>query len=96
MPDGEVGEAIFKKYFPTEDWELKYFALTGEVKAVSDYSRLSFFEVVNLPYSCYLLLKKDSWINSLKKSEAGSEFLKAIFRLNTTEADLKKLREKIK
>lgn len=56
---------------------------------------MNLIEVMNLPYSYYLLLKKDSWIYTLKRSEEGLEFLATIARLTTTEADLKKVRNKI-
>ena len=47
-----------------------------------------------LPYRQYLLYRKDSWVKGLKESEDGREFLKALYRLNQTKADLKKIRER--
>ena len=90
-----MGESIIKKYFPAEEWESNFFVLTGEIKAISDYSKLNMVEVMNLPYTYFMLLKKDSWLSSLKRSEAGIEFLKTIQRLKTTEAELGKVRNKI-
>ncbi|EPB8189304.1 hypothetical protein ACSXAE_07180 [Clostridium perfringens] len=87
IPDGEIGQAIFKKYFPTEEWEESYISETADLKSISDYARLSFIEVLNLPYSLFLLYRKDAWLNGLKQDEKGREFLENLWRLQQTKAD---------
>lgn len=63
---------------------------------MSEYSKLSFEELFNLPYSFYLLIRKDSWIDSMRRSEEGEEILKKLWRLqqkSTSQEDLMKIRE---
>ncbi len=57
------------------------------IKRVSDYSRLDFHEVLELPYSYFLLLNKESWIESYMSYEKGREILKTLSRLQQTKAD---------
>ncbi|WP_207750689.1 hypothetical protein [Anaeromonas gelatinilytica] len=83
---------MFKKYFPSEEWEKDFNNLTSEVKAISEYTGLNFYEVYSLPYSLYLLYKKDSWIYGLKQTEKGQEFLKTLWRLKQTKADTRAIR----
>lgn len=66
---------------------------TSELNRMSKYSGLNFNEVLNLPYSMYLLLSKDSWIDVCNNTESGREFLKTIWRLQQTKADTNKIRE---
>jgi len=66
---------------------------TLEINRISKYSGLNFNEVLNLPYSMYLLLKKDSWVDSCGKTEEGRGFLKTLWRLQQTKADTNKIRE---
>ena len=85
--EGEIGKAICEKYFPTENWERAYSLKTGIIKRISQYTGLNFREVLELPYSFYLLLNRESWIASYQSSEAGREILKNLWRLQQTEAD---------
>lgn len=44
-----------------------------------------------------MILRKDSWVRNMSRSEEGREFLKALSRLNQTDADedkIHKLKEK--
>ena len=43
---------------------------------------------MELPYPLFLLYRKDSWISNMRKSEDGREFLKTLWRLQQTEADV--------
>lgn len=61
--------------------------MSAEVKAISDYSGLTFSEVMDLPFSLYLLYKKDAWVYNNKRSEQGKKFLKDVWRLQQTEPD---------
>ena len=77
-----IRDAIIQKYFSTEEWEGKYQTMSGELKAISDYTRLSFDEVMEQPY------RKDAWMYNNMRSEAGRKFMKDLIRLQTTSADL--------
>lgn len=92
IPEGKIGKAIIDKYFPSEEWEHFYSLETWEVKRIADYTRLSFNEVLNLPYGAYLLYRKESWIASFQ-TEHGREFLKTLWRLQQTKADVAAVRE---
>lgn len=76
-----------------EEWEENYLLCNSEIKRISRYSGLNFNEVLDLPYSLYLLFRKDSWIDSLNRTEEGKEFLKTLWRLQQTKADTNKIRE---
>ncbi|NFO71974.1 hypothetical protein FDC51_17815 [Clostridium botulinum] len=91
MPEGRIGEAITEKYFPTDEWECEFMNKTADIKAISEYTGLNFNEVYNLPYSLFLLYKKESWIHGIKQTEKGREFLKTLYELNQTKADYKKI-----
>lgn len=43
--------------------------------------------MLDLPYSYFLLLNKESWIESYKRSKDGMEVLKNLWRLQQTKAD---------
>lgn len=85
--DPAIRNAIIEKYFKSEEWESEYDCISGEVKAISDYTGLNFDEVTDLPISLYLLFKKEAWIYSNSRTEAGRKFLKDLWRLQQTEAD---------
>lgn len=61
---------------------------------MSEYAKCSLFELLQLPLQVYLLIKKDSWIDSMNSTEKGREALKDFWRLSQTKADLKKIRER--
>ena len=54
---------------------------------------MNFMEILNLPYPFYLLLRKDSWIDSFMGNESGREMLKNMWRLRQTAADESAVRE---
>ena len=57
-------------------------------RRISRYSGMSFNELVDVPYSYFLLLNKESWIDSYMQFEDGRELLKTLWRLKQTEPDL--------
>lgn len=65
----------------------------AEYKAIADYTGLSFIEVQELTYYEYCVYRKEAWIYNLNQSEEGKEFLKDIWRLNQTNADLAAVRQ---
>ncbi|MBY0755022.1 hypothetical protein K5V21_06080 [Clostridium sardiniense] len=87
LPRGKIGEAIVNKYFPSEKWEEQYYCETADIKAVSEYTGLNFNEIYNLPYSLFLLYRKDAWLSGLKGTEKGQEFLETLWGLTQTKAD---------
>lgn len=93
IPEGRIGNAIIRKYFPADEWEKEFDLATWEIRRISEYTKLSFKEVLDLPYGAYLLYRKESWIASFQISEDGREFLKALWRLRQTEADEKAISE---
>ncbi len=66
---------------------------TSEVKSISDYTGLTFKEVMDLGVSEYLLYRKESWIANLNKTENGRELLKTLWRLQQTKADTTAIRQ---
>ncbi|MDQ0150565.1 hypothetical protein ACFO6R_12735 [Eubacterium multiforme] len=48
-------------------------------------------EIDNLPYSLYLLYRKESWLYGLKGTEKGREFLQTLAEIQVTKADNKKI-----
>ena len=49
---------------------------------------MNFQKLLELPYSYFRLLDRDSWIYSWMSTERGRKFLKDVWRLQQTEADL--------
>ncbi len=90
--DRKIRDAIIAKYFASDEWEDKYSLASGELKAIADYTGLSIREVTYLPVSLFLLFKKDSWIANNLKSQQGRDFLKDLYRLQQTEADVDAVR----
>lgn len=88
LPDDPIiREAIYEKYFAVEEWEHSYDKRTSEYKRMSDYCGLTFIELEELPLSVFLLIRKDSWIDSMQQSQESKEVLKNILRLGRTDAD---------
>lgn len=93
IPEGKIGKVIIDKYVKTEEWEDDYILCTSELRRISRYTRLNFNEILELPYSMYLLYRKESWIDSWNQTEEGREFLKTLWRLQQTKADIKAIRQ---
>lgn len=86
--------AVAAKYFSNEAWEDAYQMATAEENRMAKYAGCSLLSLQDLPLSLYLLIKKDSWIESMHTSEESREVLATLWRLQQTKADLKKIREK--
>ena len=91
--DSAIREAIIEKYYSVEEWENNYILQSSEIKAISDYTSLSFNEIMDLPLSHFLALKKDAWIHNHKQSKEGKELLKTLYRLQQTHADYEKFHQ---
>lgn len=61
---------------------------------MADYARLSLFEVQDLNYYDYLVLRRDAFISKMNQSEKGREYLDNAYRLTLTEPDKNELRRK--
>ena len=89
----EYMEAFADKYFQVEGWEKEFAIRTSELKRISKYSGLNFIEVLNMPYPLFLMLRRDSWIDSWMQNPDGREFLKNLWRLRQTRADVDTVRK---
>ena len=61
---------------------------------VSDYTRMSFNEVIELDCVTYKLLAKDAFVDKLGQTEEGREYLENCWILTQTKPDREKLRER--
>lgn len=91
--DKQIRDAIIDKYYEFEEWESSYDNSSSEIKAIGDYTGLSFNEVLDLPLSLFLLYKKDAWIYNNLRTEKGKKLLKDVWRLQQTKADLQAIHE---
>lgn len=62
---------------------------------MSDYTGLDFLQVAELDYLQYLIWRRDAYIDRLSQTEEGQEYLKNAYRMEQTQPDRKRLREKI-
>lgn len=60
---------------------------------IKNYTGLNFNEVLELPYSLYLLYKKEAWVDSWRGTPEGANFLKDLWRLQQTEADMQSVKK---
>ena len=61
---------------------------------VAEYANISIFDVQELDADDYLYLRREAFIYRLSQTEKGIEYLKNAWRLEQTEPDRPKLREK--
>lgn len=66
---------------------------TKDMKLVSDYSGLSFNDVLLLDCITYKRLLKDAFIDMMSKDEAGREYLENCWILKQTNPNRSKLRK---
>ncbi len=67
---------------------------TEDLKIMSDYSSLSFSELMDLDCLTYKLLFKDAYIYKLKQTKEGQEYLEECHILTQTSPDKKALNSK--
>ena len=84
---------MIEKYFPSERWEDAYRLTTAPIRRVARYAGIDFNAVLNLPYSYFMLLNREAWIDSYMQTEQGRELLKTLWRLQQTEADVNALHD---
>lgn len=61
---------------------------------MAEYAGLSLLETRELDYVQYLIWRRDAFIHKLNSTEAGQEYLDNAWRMEQTEPDRGKLREK--
>ena len=64
-------------------------------KLVADYTGLSFLEVAELDYLQYLTWRRDAFIYMMNSTEEGKKYLDNAYRMEQTQPDRKRLREKL-
>ena len=72
----------------------RYTSTTWGRRLVADYTGLNFHQVGQLDYGTYLLWMRDAYIHALNQTEAGQEYLDNAWRMEQTEPDRNKLRQK--
>ena len=60
---------------------------------VAEYAGLSLLQVAELDFLQYLVWRRDAFIYSLSRTEAGQEYLDNAWRMEQTAPDRAKLRE---
>ena len=61
---------------------------------MSEYTGLSFYQVGEMDYRQYLIWRRDAFIYSLEKTDAGREYLDNAWRMEQTKPDRVALRKK--
>lgn len=61
---------------------------------IAEYAGLSFYEIINLNICEYMQLRRDAYVYSLNRTEEGRKYLKNAKRMEQTEPERDKLREK--
>lgn len=59
---------------------------------MADYLNISLYDVEDMDYYDYLLIRRDAIITKLRQTEKGQEYLDNAYRLTLTEPDRDKLR----
>lgn len=63
---------------------------------VSDYTNMSFSDVLNLDCYTYKLLLRDAFVEHMSQTEEGREYLEQAWLLTQTKPDRKTLRKYLK
>lgn len=88
----------FKKlalpYYPPQDREGEKYEISSTwEKLVADYMGISLYDVDDMDYYDYLLIRRDAFIARLRQTESGQEYLDNAYRLTLTKPDRQALRE---
>jgi len=80
---------------PSNDDEKKEWLVTrtDDLKLVADYTHSSFGELLETDCFTYKFLFRDAFIDKMRQSEAGQEYLENCWILTQTTPDKKALRE---
>lgn len=83
-------------HYPTEDGGAHYKTQTRAEKLVIDYLNISIFDIQEMPIDLYMYFMREAYIHELSQKKEGKEYLENCWRMEQTEPDRKKIREKIK
>lgn len=64
-----------------------------EMHTVAEYAGISLLDALQLPIDLYLAIRRAAYIDLLKKTPAGREYLKTAERLQNKEVDIKGVEE---
>ena len=82
-------------YYPLPDSDGEnYTVFSAWEKLVADYMNISLYDVEEMDYYDYLLIRRDALIAKLRQTEKGQQYLDDAYRLTLTKPDRSKLREK--
>ena len=73
---------------------IKYEIYTTDEHLISEYSGLNFFQIGELDYLDFLILRRDAHINALSQTESGREYLEKAYYFEQTKPDRESLRRK--
>lgn len=59
---------------------------------VAEYANISLYDVEEMDYFDYLVIRRDAFISKLRQTEKGQEYLDNAYRLTQTEPERDKLR----
>ena len=80
-------------YDNTEDIKKIYDIETAEIKLISDYTGLNFYECLKLDCYTYKVLFKDAFIHKMNQTGQGRAYLEECYYLSQTKPDLNTLRQ---
>lgn len=83
-------------HYSTEDSGAHYKTQTRAEKLVIDYLNISIFDIQEMPIDLYMYFMREAYIHELSQTKEGKEYLENCWRMEQTEPDRKKIREKIK
>ena len=69
---------------------------TRAEKLVIDYLNINIFDVQEMPIDLYLYFMREAYIYELSKTKEGKEYLENCWRMEQTEPDRVKMREKMR
>ena len=70
--------------------------MTWWPQLVAEYTGLTLYDVRELDYIDYLLLRRDAFIHKMNQTEKGREYLDNAWRMEQTQPDRAALRRKLR
>lgn len=84
-------------YYPIDEKDKaghEYNVLTYWEKSVAEYCGISLYEVDEMDYTDYLMIRRDAFIYRMSRTEKGQKYLDNAYRLEQTKPDRKSLRNR--
>lgn len=69
---------------------------TDDLHLIAEYTRMSFAELMQIDCITFKMLLRDAFINKMRQSEEGREYLENCWLMKQTEPDRQKLRREFK